>query len=161
MSEVWRREAARVILIDERSRVLLTAVRDPDDGIAVWIAPGGGVEPGETIEQTALRELAEEIDGPRDYTLTGPVWTRRFLHTFAGRETDLYESYFVASVVASEIREVRETGAGAGYYEGWRWWTMDELVQHDGPLAPADLASLLPPLPRGELPAEPLHIADR
>ena len=161
MSDVWRREAARVLLIDERSRVLLTAVRDPGDGVLAWIAPGGTVEPGETIEQTALRELAEEVDGPSVYALNGPVWTRSFFHTFAGRETDLHEWYFVASVAASDIRDVRETGEGARYFEGWRWWTLGELVQHDGPLAPAALATLLPPILRGELPATPLHIADR
>jgi 8-oxo-dGTP pyrophosphatase MutT (NUDIX family) len=161
VSEVGRREAARVILIDERSRVLLTAVRDPDDGVVVWIAPGGTAEQGETIEQTALRELAEEIDGPPDYRLIGPVWKRHFLHTFAGIEWDRFEWYFVASVAASEIRDVRETGEGAAYFESWRWWTFDELIRHEGPLAPADLASLLSPLLRGELPAEPLHIEGR
>lgn len=161
MGEVWRRDAARVLLIDERSRVLLTAVRDPDDGVVIWIAPGGGAEPSETIEQTALRELAEEVDGPPDYRLSGPVWKRHFLHTFAGKETDLHEWYFVASVTASEIRGVRETGEGAAYFESWRWWTLDELVNHEGPLAPADLASLVSPLLRGDLPAEPLHIEGR
>jgi 8-oxo-dGTP pyrophosphatase MutT (NUDIX family) len=141
--------------------VLLTAVRDPDDGVVVWIAPGGSMEPGETIEQTAMRELAEEIDGPSDYRLSGPVWTRHLLHTFAGIETDLHEWYFVASVASSEIRDVGETGAGAAYFEGWRWWTLDELAKHEGPLAPADFASLVSPLLRGELPAEPLHIEGR
>ncbi len=162
MSEVWRREAARVILIDERSRVLLTAVRDPDDDVVVWIAPGGTVEQGETVEQTARRELAEEVDGPPDYLLSGPVWKRHFLGRDArGKETDLHEWYFVASVTASEIRGVRETGEGAAYFESWRWWTLDELVKHEGPLAPANLASLVSPLLRGELPTELLHIEGR
>ena len=102
------------------------------------------MEPGETIEDTPLRELAEEVDGPSVYTLNGPVWTRSFFHTFAGRETDLHEWYFVASVAASDIRDVRETGEGAIYFEGWRWWTLGELVQHDGPLAPAALATRCP-----------------
>ena len=119
------------------------------------------MEPGETIAQAALRELAEEIDGPPDYRLSGPVWERHFLHTFAGIETDLHEWYFVASVTASEIRDVRETGVGAAYFESWRWWTLDELVRHDGPLAPADFASFLSPLLRGELPTELLHIEGR
>ena len=161
MNEVWRREAARVILIDERSRVLLTAVRDPEDDVVVWIAPGGTVEPGETIEQTALRELAEEIDGPPAYRLSAPVWKRHFLTRSLGIETDLHEWYFVASVAASEIRDVRD-GVGAAYFESWRWWTMDDYVKHEGPLAPADLASLVFPLLRGgKLPVEPLHIEGR
>jgi 8-oxo-dGTP pyrophosphatase MutT (NUDIX family) len=154
----WQREAARVILIDERARVLLTSARDPDDGVLVWFAPGGSVEPGETIEQTARRELSEEIEGPSDYQLTGPVWTRRSLHTFDGRKIDLREWYFVSWIAAGEVRDVRETGAGAKYFEGWRWWTLDELSTHEGEalLAPRRIAALLPPLLRGELPTEPI-----
>ena len=51
------RPAARVLLIDDQDRVLLRAnVGDGD----VWITPGGALEPGETAEEAALRELWEE-----------------------------------------------------------------------------------------------------
>lgn len=41
---------------DEREILLITARRQPDS----WIFPVGTVEPGETLEQTAARECAEE-----------------------------------------------------------------------------------------------------
>ena len=51
-------------VIDEQERILLFNV---DDGVALhhnrpelinyWITPGGGVDPGETFEAAALREL--------------------------------------------------------------------------------------------------------
>lgn len=47
---------AGVIMLDTQSRVLLQ--RRGDDGN--WCIPGGAVEPGETIEEAAMREVFEE-----------------------------------------------------------------------------------------------------
>jgi hypothetical protein len=68
------RPSARIILLDPDDRILLLKVVD-DAGIldepVLWITPGGGVEPGEEFEDTALRELWEET-GLRDLPL-GPL----------------------------------------------------------------------------------------
>jgi 8-oxo-dGTP pyrophosphatase MutT (NUDIX family) len=156
VSEVWRREAVRVIVVDARARVLLTAARDPDDGRQIWFAPGGGAEPGETLEQTARREFAEEIDATFEPDLRGPVWTRHHPHTFAGKRIDLHEWYFVTNVEAERIRDVRETDDGARYFDGWRWWTIEELDSFEGILAPRRLPALLRPILAGDLPDEPI-----
>lgn len=47
---------ARVVVIDNTNRVLL--VRPGYD--SGWSLPGGGVDPGETLRQAAVRELFEE-----------------------------------------------------------------------------------------------------
>lgn len=47
---------ASVLLIDEKKRVLLQ--QRTDNGL--WGLPGGLMEPGETIEETARREVYEE-----------------------------------------------------------------------------------------------------
>jgi 8-oxo-dGTP pyrophosphatase MutT (NUDIX family) len=54
------RDAARVLLFDPRGRVLLLCFADPVTGSRLWVTPGGAVEPGETHEEAAVRELAEE-----------------------------------------------------------------------------------------------------
>jgi len=54
------RPSARVLLLDEADRLLLFSSRDESAGITRWYAVGGGVRPGESHEQAALRELREE-----------------------------------------------------------------------------------------------------
>ncbi len=61
MNVSWRRAAAYVVCRDVDDRLLLTRFvtpGHPDDG--KWTMPGGGMEWGETPEQTAAREVEEE-----------------------------------------------------------------------------------------------------
>ncbi|NND84748.1 MAG: NUDIX domain-containing protein, partial [Acidimicrobiia bacterium] len=56
----WRRAAAYVVCVQD-DRILLARVNEPstaDHGS--WTMPGGGMEWGETPEETAVREFAEE-----------------------------------------------------------------------------------------------------
>lgn len=47
---------AEVLVFDPQGRLLLTRRKDTGD----WAIPGGMMEPGETLEQTARREVQEE-----------------------------------------------------------------------------------------------------
>ena len=53
------RLAASVVITDERGRVLLV---HEDYGRHRWGLPGGRHEPGESIEETAVREAKEETN---------------------------------------------------------------------------------------------------
>ncbi|NUP48161.1 MAG: NUDIX hydrolase [Catenulispora sp.] len=64
MTDKNRRRAAAVIIRD--GRVLMvrergTGATGRHDGQEYWTLPGGGIEPGETPEQTVMREVAEEV----------------------------------------------------------------------------------------------------
>jgi ADP-ribose pyrophosphatase YjhB (NUDIX family) len=123
---VSERVSARVLLVDEAFRVLLVCSRDPGDGCVVWYAPGGAVEDGESLETAARREIREET-GLELRTLIGPVWERRFPHTFDGRFVAAHEWFFLAHVRATDVHEVAETGIGARYFEDgaggpWTSW---------------------------------------
>lgn len=54
------RQAGRVLVLREDGAALLFEFKDPVDGRRFWITPGGGLDPDETHEQGAIRELFEE-----------------------------------------------------------------------------------------------------
>ena len=85
--EPLRRRAARVVVVDPDGHVLMIEGFDPhhpDD--PYWYTIGGGVEPGETDPEAAVREVWEETG--RTITvddLVGPVHHDEDAFSFEGR----------------------------------------------------------------------------
>ncbi|MFJ7045936.1 DNA mismatch repair protein MutT [Streptomyces sp. JV178] len=153
------RKVARVILLDPLDRILLLHGHEPDDPKDDWwFTPGGGVEGAETLEEAALRELAEET-GITDAELGQVLWRRRCSFPFAGRRWDQDEWYFLARTAvahqplpgAAGLTELeRRTVAGA------RWWTCGELTRTHETVYPTRLAELLRTLLDEGPPAQPV-----
>ena len=151
------RRAARVLLIDPRDRILLLGARDPADGRVVWFLPGGGIEPGESIERAARRELLEEVGLGGELPLSGPVWTRHHDFTWNGRRVTQDEWFFVLRLAAElDAASIQPAGAEAAVFEGARWAGLAELAAWSEIMAPRRLPELLAPILAGELPAEPI-----
>ena len=145
------RHAGRVVLIDDRDRLLLFKW----EALNVWITPGGGLHAGETYEQAARRELREET-GLAIRELGPWVWSRSHTFRWNGRLYDAVERFFLmrtAQFLVSSIGMEPAEAAGASEY---RWWSVEELSASSETFAPTRLAELLPPLILHKIPPMPI-----
>jgi 8-oxo-dGTP pyrophosphatase MutT (NUDIX family) len=153
------RTAARVILIDPDDRVLLLSARDPATQRVFWFVPGGGVEAGESLEQAAVRELAEEVPQAAGLELRGPVWMRQLDYSWNGRRINQTEFFFVGRLGAAFRAEAVDVGgAEAEFFEGARWASLADLAAWppEAIMAPRRLPELLVPILAGDLPPAPI-----
>ncbi len=146
----------RVLVVDSDGRVLL--FRDSDLGLDPvphwWITPGGGVDPGETDEEAAVREVHEEtgfVVAQGD--LVGPLATRTVLHGFSDVVVTQDEAFWVVRVPVGEISTAGHTAEERRTMTSHRWWTRSEIDAVEGvetlpspdrePLWPPDIGHLL------------------
>lgn len=154
-----RRRAARVVVLDPEDRILLINAHDPArrDGPGWWEVPGGGMDPGETTEQTVRRELWEE-SGIREAEIGPCVWTQRVEFTFAGWRFDQDEWVHVARCDGTTKPPGGLEALEALAFGEQRWWTLDELVAAQPRTIPYRLVEFLGDLLDGPVGDEPLDI---
>lgn len=139
-----QRRAVRVILVNEAGQTLL--FEDSDPGLPEfrwWVVPGGGMDPGETEEQTAVREIAEETGFALTVAdLLGPVARRHVVHGYSDQVIEQEESFFVARVSAFEVDVAGHTEEERLTLQQHRWWGRGELADTADWIWPAQLLGL-------------------
>ncbi|WP_166984187.1 NUDIX hydrolase [Paramicrobacterium fandaimingii] len=139
-----RREAARVILLDESRRVLLLHGSDPEKprSPAWWFTPGGGLERGESHEHAAKREVREETGLDLD-SVEGPVFEHTLSFSFAGTDYVQHELFFTATVAAFSITTDGWTDRERHALGKARWWSLTELRSSTETIYPQNLIALI------------------
>lgn len=153
------RPAARVLLLDEQDRLLLFRIA-PEVARArrpVWLVPGGGVQPGETHEEAACREIWEET-GLQDVELGPCIWRRSHRFTFRGREVEQREQFFVARCHAFDVVTTNMEDYEVDFLPEFRWWEAGALAESRDWFVPRVLGRHLPDLIAGRYPAEPFDV---
>lgn len=133
-----------MLLFDEQDRVLLFRGIDSrkPDADSWWFTPGGGLEPGETPREAALREVFEET-GISLSTVAGPVYDQEMDFTFEGELLHQYEQFFVAHVSEFSINPEGWTDLERRTMLESRWWSLKELVATSAKIYPENLAELV------------------
>ena len=154
------REAVRAVVADTYERPLLVRFGVPE--VALWAAPGGGVEPGESHETAIRRELYEEV-GSQDVELGPAIWKRT--HTFPlsssefGGQSETFYLIRVQQIAGSPAFSDQELLAEG--VTGSRWWTLAELKgSSSARFAPKRLADLYESLLINGPPDEPIDTGE-
>ena len=145
MSTIPERHSARLLIIDTAGRLLLFRYDDPRMP-PFWATVGGQLLPGESYQEAAARELAEEtgyadpigklVRVRDDVFAAGDVPTARWL-----------EHYFEVRTIGGELNTTRWTDEERRTISDARWWTLDELRETNDVVFPPwiadELAALL------------------
>ena len=126
------RAAVRLLTVDARERVLLFGYRNPTSGEEFWATPGGGMEPGESLEDTARREFLEETGHRVEGELGSVIWRRSVQFEWDGtwiRQSEVFFLYRVEELEVDPDLEERQRSEGI---IGHGWFTLDELDDPTG-----------------------------
>lgn len=138
----WRRRpTARVLPIDPDGRVLLLRTwphggREPD----WWYCVGGGVDPGETHEEAALRELFEET-GCTTATLGTCLYTRD--RPVPARQRVFAERVFLARTPAFTAVPTAPDDAERRVHFRFHWWSPAAIATTTDRFDPPELRTHL------------------
>ena len=153
---VVNRDVVRIVLRDIGERVLLVHIRDgsnPDFGTS-WELPGGGIEPGESWAEAAVRELREETGLSVSPKLIGPpTWERDAAYTYRG-ERRVQQEFIVAAKLpyaAPLVRPTTRAGFEGDDHFEYRWWRLDEILTSADRFYPRSLPQLLTRFLSGEI----------
>ncbi len=127
------RSAVGIMLVNDRGQVLV-ARRIDIAAMPAWQMPQGGIGPGETPRQAALRELEEEIGtGNAEILAESSTWLTYDLppvlaaKAWGGRYRGQRQKWFVMRFTGCDA-DIDLAGEHAEF-DAWRWVALDELPE--------------------------------
>jgi len=135
-----------MFVLDADRRVLLMHERrDIGSDRSHWITPGGGVEPGESVVQAAVREVYEETGLRLELDPDAePMYSERVRYTLAGYDIDQTNRYFLVRVPSGlPVRPAAHTEVEQLVVLGHRWWPLPELAASDVEREPVTMVELI------------------
>ncbi|GIE88336.1 DNA mismatch repair protein MutT [Actinoplanes regularis] len=160
------RHSVRAIILDEADRILLCRFEFPhpvvpEQAMAVWAAPGGGIEPGEDRLAALRRELREETG--LAITADPPhVWHQQVVAAGHAPGFDgIINDYFLIRANHFQPRgELTDDQLAQENLVAFRWWRLTEIAGHTGPelFSPRDLTTPLTALLTTGPPDQPIQL---
>ena len=163
MSDAIReRKSSRLVIVNQRDEIFLFCHQDPPrrrNPRRYWVTPGGGVEPGETWEQAAIREMWEET-GINGVPLGPWVWFRTKVDPEAEPPFLSVERYFLVRVDRDDVNFDNQFEYEREVYLQHQWWSVAAIRASNETFYPAGMADLLAQIASGDLPVPPTEIQE-
>jgi 8-oxo-dGTP pyrophosphatase MutT (NUDIX family) len=157
MSERVERQAVRALLVDDDGAALLMKYREPASGQLLWLAPGGGRDPGESSQDCLRREVREET-GLELADAGALVWTRRHEFRWNGRRVLQSEEFWLSRVARFDPSWDGLTVHERRILLEFRWWTPDAIELSSELFIPRALAPALRALLAEGPPPTPIDV---
>lgn len=135
------RRAARLIVLDPERRALMFRYDVPGRA-PFWVTAGGEVEPDESFEDAARRELFEETGITADPGPQIARMTPEFV-TVEGEPVQADERFFMVRVDEARIDTSRHTATEQRLMTQHRWFTRAELADWPEAVFPANLGEMI------------------
>jgi len=155
-AELRLRSAARALIVDPDDHTLLVKFVFPS-GVEAWALPGGGLDPGETVEECLRRELHEEL-GLTEVPIGPHIWNREHIIPMnTGHDGQIERVHLVCMDRFEPVPLIGWEQMNAEFVYEMRWWAPDELAGATSiRFAPRRLAELYRSLLRDGPPAAPI-----
>lgn len=148
-----RRPASRLLVLDSSNRLLLfrfSYARGCLAGQDYWATPGGALEPGESFEEAAKRELFEET-GIAQAVIGPEVARREFEMQLPDGEIVIAdERLYLVRVDDQSLSCENLTALEREVMAEHRWWTDEELSLTDETVYPENVRDLVYPRKDGQ-----------
>ena len=140
------RQVGRVVIRNHAGEVFLLRGKDPGepDRPAFWFTPGGKIDPGETAQEAAARELHEEVGILIDPTALGEViGTEDVTYRFNGVSYRQTGVFFALTHESPRLQAEGLNALEAQTIDTGRWWSLAEIQVTDETIYPAHLGEML------------------
>jgi 8-oxo-dGTP pyrophosphatase MutT (NUDIX family) len=151
------RTVVRLVVLDSAGHLLLFHTHDPtypEQG-EWWELPGGGLEPGETYQAAAIRELREETGiGATRAQVGAPTWRRHATFRYRGERRLQHEAVVTVHLATQKpaVDGTLRVGFEDEDYFDYRWWPVHEVAESAERFYPGRL----PEFVRAHIDGEPI-----
>lgn len=166
--DIIERRAARVLVFGPQDQVLLLWAEvgrsvDPErrpHATGFWALPGGGVEPGETHDMAAVRELKEET-GIVPAAPMVAIAHRIAEFPWNGKPYRSIERYYVTRTRDLAIDTSGWTDGDRRWMREIRWWSLADVEATGDLVRPPGILGLARRILAGDAPCEPIELPTR
>jgi 8-oxo-dGTP pyrophosphatase MutT (NUDIX family) len=160
------RNSVKVLLLNDKDKLLLISADDPKTTTVngeyhgkFWFPIGGEMKKGESIEETAFREIHEETGIEKEDIELGPiVWYGEFDLVLGGVKTHLKQTFIIARTKKRKVTPTKLDIWERKVIKEIKWFSMEEIEKSNEIIYPVLLKKYLPDIIFKKYPKNPIKI---